>query len=400
MYTPWVAYVGAFNFPFGQAGSRRVHGIACSLLEAGYNVVVGSGDHAPENLTTLKQSIDNSCTLQYIGLGEIPFKQSNVLTKAYHWFIAQGSRTIKWLDEQSTKPAYVILYNAYTPYTFKLVNWCQLNNIPLINDVVEFYDPRQMNGGLFGPFNLMNKFNFHFLYTKGNGVIVISSYLEKYFLDRSCKVLRIPPTLDTDHITPNFEIRENNTNVITLAYTGTPGKKDLLDNVIEAIFRLDKKGKYIKLIIAGPNVSEILQLPVFFNHRIKKIPPFIQVLGPQSHENAISIISSAEYMPLLRPPLRYAQAGFPTKVTESLASGTPVICNITSDLAEYIHDAVEGIICRDESTDAFIEALDRISRLTPQKRVEMRHAARAQAERSFDFRVYTDSLAEFLGKIS
>ena len=42
--------------------------------------------------------------------------------------------------------------------------------------------------------------------------------------------------------------------------------------------------------------------------------------------------------------LRYTKAGFPTKVVESLASATPVITNITSDLEMYLKDGENSVI--------------------------------------------------------
>ena len=49
-------------------------------------------------------------------------------------------------------------------------------------------------------------------------------------------------------------------------------------------------------------------------------------------------VADADFTVRLRPNKRYANAGFPTKVGESMACGTPVIANITSDLGKYIID--------------------------------------------------------------
>ena len=187
--------------------------------------------------------------------------------------------------------------------------------------------------------------------------------------------------------------------VLSLAYAGTPGKKDLINNVIEAMLRLDPSGKRVHLTLAGSLEEEILNLPALRGREVSELPDCIEVLGHIPHEKALELIGRADFLPLLRANQRYAQAGFPTKVVESLALGTPVICNLTSDLGEYIHDGVEGIVCADYSTDAFAAALERALALTPQQRTEMRKAAREQAERSFDYRVYADSLLSFLNEM-
>jgi hypothetical protein len=79
-----------------------------------------------------------------------------------------------------------------------------------------------------------------------------------------------------------------------------------------------------------------------------------------------------------------------------MALGTPLICNITSDLGYYIHDGVEGLICRDHSVEAFKESLEHALVLTPAQRDNMRIAARVQAEHSFDHKLYAQPLRRFL----
>ncbi len=77
----WIAYVGPFPFPSGVAGSKRMLGVALSLQQAGYQVVVGSGETAPLEVTSLGG--DNSARqVGYIGLGELPPKGASVLQKA------------------------------------------------------------------------------------------------------------------------------------------------------------------------------------------------------------------------------------------------------------------------------------------------------------------------------
>ena len=98
----------------------------------------------------------------------------------------------------------------------------------------------------------------------------------------------------------------------------------------------------------------------------------------------------------MRRPERYAQAGFPTKIAESLALGTPVIINITSNLGDYIHDGVEGLICSDHSVGVLIVALKKALILSRDKKIQMRNRARKQAELSFDCIKYSQVLKEFI----
>ena len=86
------------------------------------------------------------------------------------------------------------------------------------------------------------------------------------------------------------------------------------------------------------------------------------------------------------------EAGFPTKFVESLACGVPVIANLTSDLARFLRDGQEGLVCSGYSAADFSEVLERASKLRSSELTEMRQAARRTAESAFDYRNYTDTL--------
>ena len=166
--------------------------------------------------------------------------------------------------------------------------------------------------------------------------------------------------------------------------------------MVEALLQMDPEGHQVRLVVAGPKPEELLRSPALKRLQSTSLPGCIKALGHLSHEGALDVVREADFTVLLRPPLRYAQAGFPTKVPESLAVGSPVICNITSDLGDYIQDGREGLICRNESVAAFMEAIERAIRLKPDQKESMRQAARSQAERSFDFRNYSEALDRFI----
>jgi len=397
MTSDWVAYVGPFMFPTGQAGSRRVYGVASSLVQAGYHVVVGSGEPLPK--TRVIHHNKKGGSLSYLGLSEIPDDNLSKVGKITKWLIMLGDQTIKWLDAQNPKPTHVILYGSHSSFIIRLLSWCRRHQVALILDLVEWYDPSHVSGGILGPINVSTQLALRMLNTKSDGVIAISTYLENYYRKHKCNTLRVPVTLDTKKITANTSRRRNPLQPITLAYTGVPGKKDLINEVIEAILQLDQTGQRLQLIMAGPQEREILQLPAFRSRGYSLLPDSIKTVGQKSHQKALKLVENADFMPLLRPLQRFAQAGFPTKVAESLAVGTPVICNITSDLGDYIHDGKEGLICQDYSVDAFKIALERVLSLSSAQISEMRRAARVQAEQSFDYRVYAQPLARFFEEV-
>ena len=397
----WIAYLGNFPFPEGRASSRRVYGVASALVEAGYDVVVLSED-AEAKAPAILFDQEGKGRLSYLGLSERVPKDAPVTRKAYQYLIVAGKRKVRWLDEQPDKPAYVIYYGSASSYMFRLLAWCRKNKVPLIVDICEWRDASHtVGGGRLSPFNISDKFCMRFLIPRANGVIAGSSFLEDFYLRKNTHVIRIPIVLDTARIIAKQGPTDRGKEQLTLAYTGNPGKgsKDLLNNVLEALFRIITEGKDVSFIMAGPSDQDILYYPALQTRSLSSLPPWIKALGWQPADIAIEIVRKADFMPLLRPMNRTSAAGSPTKFFESMAVGTPVICNLTSDLGLYLHDGVEGLVCRDSSVAAFSEALERALALSPEHYLKMRIAARDQAEESFDFRGYVEPLGHFLEKI-
>ena len=221
----------------------------------------------------------------------------------------------------------------------------------------------------------------------------ISSLLERYYRDKGKPTIRVPPTLDVagtewrDHGRPDR-------GGLSLIYAGSPGRKDLLRNIIEGVAAVDSEGTRVTLDVLGPTMNEVQQL---LGAR-RQLPQGIKVRGRVPQAEIAEAYRAADFSVLLREPLHFAHAGFPTKVPESLAVGTPVICNRTSDLPEYIRDGQEGLFCADHSAQAFASAVRRALALEPSRRGEMRRAARVAAETLFDFRRYSNDLSAFLDR--
>lgn len=387
----WIAYVGPFLFPWGQPGSRRVYGMARALADLGYRVVVGSGDTVPQS-PTLLEDVDGTGSLSYLGLKELPTRQDSLVSKMMQLFWNQGARTVEWIESQATRPAYVMLYGGYAPFMYKLSRWCNKNHVPLIVDVVEWYSPKQLKGGYFGPFHISSKLALRYQFPKARGIIAISNYLADYYRRRGSQVVCIPPTLDIrQHRLLSIDRTDTR---LTLVYAGTPGKKDLLANVIQGVGLVDPEGSRIRLQLVGVDSAQVRNL------LRAELPNFVQALGRIPQQEVAGVVATSDFSVLLRPSERFAQAGFPTKFVESFAVGTPVIGNLTSDLALHLLDGQTGLVCPDHTSESFASALLRALALNRDQRLAMRHAARVHAEHNFDYRSHLNSLQSFLEKVA
>ncbi|MBV1911775.1 MAG: glycosyltransferase [Kangiellaceae bacterium] len=383
-----IAYVGPFSFPNGGAAARRIVGISKTLQLLNYKVVIGTGQcdsDAPENNDFEGISV---CSLNERTAEHLPKLFKHLL------YFSMGKKTISWLDSLEKKPAAVILYSGYSPYLMRLLPWCKRNKVPLIFDAVEWYDPPSLIQGILNPYYWNIELAMRYFLPKTKNIIAISKYLQSYYQSKGCRTIRIPPTLDVKQVA--LKTKTENSPKIKLGYTGSPGHKDLLDNVLAALLEIDEHGEKFEFNIAGITTEQLLNYPALRIRNFTSLPSCFKCYGIVPQHEAFSIIRQSDFSVLLRPNKRYAKAGFPTKFVESFSVGTPVIANHTSDLADYLIDGKTGVVCDNESPASLKKGLLRVLDFDNGDLEVMREAARQIAKSQFDFRTSKNSLAELL----
>lgn len=92
---------------------------------------------------------------------------------------------------------------------------------------------------------------------------------------------------------------------------------------------------------------------------------------------------------------RSSNAGFPTKLAESMAVGTPVITNATGSIAKYLTNAKNGFLIETTAADELLGVFHTILALKEADYRNMRLESRKMAEKSFDYRRYIEQLSKF-----
>lgn len=384
-----VYYVGPFSFPNGGAAARRIIGVAKSLLSASYEVTICSGQIGPAS-----GSFEG---LRVVSLGERTGEHLPRLIKHAKYF-SMGARTTAWLSSLSERPSAVILYSGYSPYLLRLLPWARQNRIPLLFDAVEWYDPESLIGWA-SPYQLNIELAMRFLLPRVDGVISISSYLHRYYSQCGPPSYLMPPTLDVRDLPACGAIVTAADRRLRVVYAGTPGRKDLLDNIIEAVLSLRAEGMDVHVCVAGVTAEQAVGYSSVRSRLAGEVDAGVRFLGYVDHPVALELVRQADFTLLLRENARYANAGFPTKFVESFAVGTPVIANVTSDLGSYLRDAVTGFVCEGCRADDLKAALRRAFLQGVQARSRMRAQCREVALGSFDYRNFVDSFAGFIDSL-
>ncbi len=389
---PLVVYAGPFAFPDGGAAARRILGNALALVAAGFDVEVWTAQKPQLSAPTHVDGI------RVRALGERKAENLPRLFK-YLAYLTIGRGLIRALDAQARPIAAVILYSGYTPYLLRLTAWSRRTGTPIAFDAVEWYDPPHPLRWLVDPYYWNTELAMRRLARRTGNAIAISRHLEAHFSRGGCLTVRIPPTLDVTEIEADFGAREPGEPIL-LCYAGSPGHKDRLGALIAALARFDADGRAVRLVVAGVDAPALLALADVRAHGLKSLPASVSALGKVTHAQAMALTRAADFSVLLRPAARFAKAGFPTKVVESLAAGTPVFANLTGDLSLHLRDGDNAIIVGSIGAEAVLAGLERLVALPRGAFAAMRRAARSEAEHAFDYRIHVPALSGFIANLA
>ncbi len=270
-----------------------------------------------------------------------------------------------------------------------LKKYAKKHKIQLIHDSVEWYSKEQFKfGRLDIRYQLKNILNKHII-DKNFKVVAISQYLYDYFSSKGIQTVRIPVIMDAEDI--KFNKTHNNSDKLILMYAGSPGKKDNLLTVINGIKLLGEAQKSkVELRIFGVSKEN-------FQIEDENTINNVKFYGRVKHNIIMKSLEEADFTVLIRNSnSRYAKAGFPTKVVESLATGTPIILNDSSDIGKYLEDGQECIFVKDCNKEEFAKGMIRALELTIEEKKQMKEYARKCALEKFNYTNYEKEIKNLI----
>ena len=381
-----IAYVGPFAFPASDANSLRVKSMVEALVIAGHSVQV-----CAFTSTDLIDTFSNQVTVYHID----EYKQglfAKVHTGLRGLFL--GNNTLDRLKSLKEKPEVIILYGTHLGYLWRLIHFCKLHDIRLLLDVVEWYDPRHLPGGVFGPFTIANELSMRFFAKKADGMFVISKYLQEHFSSQGCKTFRVPPLFSIQSARPP-QFREKNGR-LNLCYVGSPGKKEDFISMFQGLQIAYEAGSLFTMHVVGITAAQFQQSYGMENLSVLREADYIQFYGRVDNSQAKEIVASCDFLVLLRKCERFVQAGFPSKVAESLCLGTPVMANLMSDLSEYLIEGENSIIVPELSANAVASIIGQAIKIEDDRLKVMKDRALSLSERQFNPQIYSSEMSEFI----
>ena len=371
-----IIYFGNVFYPDKDAAAHRTIGNGKALRHLGYEVLF-VGCKRDE-----KRKLLDTCE-HYEGFDIYYFSEPHSLRQWYDYLI--DFKPLKELM-QVKSPSYVVLYNHPALSSKRIYNFCQKTGIKVIADCTEWFNPKG-----FSFHTIIKKVDTYLRMKHVNkqldGIIAISSFLQKYYQKKGCNTICVPPLVDLKQDKWNknkdYEAQEE----VHLVYVGTPGTggKDKLDVIIKALCNILKMNTCLKLVFDVIGI-DLDYYKAYFDNSFNE--EFVHFWGRKSNGEALEYIKKCDFTIFLREPNLVCTAGFPTKFSESLACGTPVLTNITSDLGRYLIEGKNGFVVDVTNFDSICVSIYNALNISKEKRAFMKDFCCSDS--SFDYHSFVD----------
>jgi glycosyltransferase involved in cell wall biosynthesis len=144
-------------------------------------------------------------------------------------------------------------------------------------------------------------------------------------------------------------------------YCGTVTiQKDGVNILIESFSKIAKKYTGINLVIIGEFTSSNDENSIVKLVRTLEINNRVIFLGQLSREVIPAYLTNAEILAIARPRSIVSDAGFPSKLTEYLATGKPVVATKVGDIPVYLNDNQNAFLSEPDSIEMFADKLDNV----------------------------------------
>ena len=329
-----IVYIGGFELPDKNAAAHRVMNNAKLFKLLGYETVFVGVDKS-ESAT--KDILNSKKIFQGFDCYAVRYPKS-----VKEWFLyINGISKYEQVADGVTDLIAIVCYNFPAFAMDKIRNYCRKNGCLCLADITEWYG----GGNRSLPLRIIKDIESHhrmyYSHKKMDGLIVISRYLESFYEGNN--VLRLPPLTDlSEEKWKNGKEKEIDN--LRICYVGFPGSKDKIDLLIKSTTEVSRN---YKLDIIGISKEDYLK-----NHPEDKLllnTKQIEFHGKLSHISALEYVKAANYSCFFRDKDRVTMAGFPTKFSEAISSGTPVITNDSSDIDDYIKQGENGILIEELS---------------------------------------------------
>lgn len=359
----------------GMAGPKRVRNLIDPLIKKKLIKVSNLIFHSANEKPRLKEGIENSINYKVIG-----FKLSNFFYLCT--FFLNG---MSFLKKNKLINYTNIIYNYGGPNikNITFIIYAKLIGYKIICDFTEDNRYEPIVGHLNYLKNKSSLFLLKYISYFADSLIGISDHLYLrllHFSKGKVPVTLVPICVNFDYFP--YSHKEFDNSSLKIFYGGSFNEKDGLEYLILAFDKVCEKHNNIELILSGyatefdlDRVKAVINKTEFSDKIIYK--------GFLSTSEYFSLLNQCDIFCMTRVNSSYANAGFPFKLGEFLATGKAIIATNVGDVSKYLFNNVNAILISPNSTVQLIEALLMLIEY-PEKFKSLGVAGRKTAENYFD----------------
>jgi glycosyltransferase involved in cell wall biosynthesis len=234
---------------------------------------------------------------------------------------------------------------------------------------------------------------YRYAFSPFDGMIVMTKLIHTWFRKRKwpeSHLVHIPMSVNMERFAAIPPSPDNNP---YLFYAGVISvKKDGVDLLISAFARVAMDFPRHQLILSGigNDLEKMRELSEKY-HLSKRI----LFTGYIPSEKIPAYVCNAEMLILARPRSKQAEAGFPTKLGEYLASGRPVITSTVGEIPDYLNDRESAYLVEPGDVDSLEKAIRDILN-HPDVAGKIGECGRETAKRNFNAKPLSENILKWL----
>ena len=221
-----------------------------------------------------------------------------------------------------------------------------------------------------------------------DGLLVISSKLNELYYKNNLPILLMPNSIPIDKIT--YSSKQQYSKPVKILYSGTFGQKEGVELLVRAFIKIINNYKNVELHLVGKGT--------FHNEtRIKqeiKENKHIIWHGYVTNEKLNKLQMNSDILTMTRIDSKFAQFGFPYKITEYLTTGNTIIATNVGDIGSFLLDKYSAVIT-EPNVNAIYESIDFCIK-NSQEALNIGKNGQREALKAFDIEVNGTKLLNFL----
>lgn len=372
------------DFLEGNGSNSRIKAYAKGLKNAEVNISI-----------FLFRSTDfNSTGINTLSEGkweDIPFRYFSKTTKRPKFLLSRlwqlitasikSAQTVH-KNRASLDAIYIYSPSALFLPTYLAAKW---NKIPIVVEKTELESTRKADGlkEIIG--KLLFQMDEWYINLFADHLIVISERLKEHYAPKFKKpITLIPAVVDLER----FPKPSVNGLKHRIGYLGSFGEKDGVEGILKAFKNFVNDTPDTKLRLMGYNNA-----PQKLDQQMKelKLNGEVENLGQLKYNDIPEKLRECDMLVVNRTNSPYSHYGFPTKLTEYLASGATCVVTRVGDVEKYLTDGEDVVFVSPENVQELSEAFTDFYN-SPDSYRNLGIEGRKTCEKCFDYKIYIPTL--------